>query len=242
MPPLEPYKRHLPYTYALGLYPAIQALELVPSLVSRVLVHSKLGTGEGARTLLDTCARLDIRVEQADRVLRRVSGKDNCFAAAVVNKAFQPLDPAKNHLVLVNPMDAGNLGTILRSALGFSYLDIALITPCADAFDPSVMRASMGAAFSLRIVEFDSFEAYQAQAGPRAVYPFMLSDRAKPLSAITPQKNSPHSLVFGNEGSGLPDAFLQVGQPVMIEQSSAIDSLNLAVSAAIGMYSFSIND
>ena len=242
MPPLEPYKRHLPYTYALGLYPAIQTLKLVPDLVYRVLVHSKLGEGEGARTLLNSCAALNIRVEQADRVLRRVSQKDNCFAAAVVNKAYQALDATQNHLVLVNPMDAGNLGTILRSALGFSYLDVALITPCADAFDPSVIRASMGAAFSLRIAEFDSFEAYQAQAGAREVYPFMLSDRAMPLTAIITQKTSPHSLVFGNEGSGLPDSFLQVGQPVMIEQSTAIDSLNLAVSAAIGMYSLSAKE
>lgn len=238
MPPLEPYKRHLPYTYALGLYPAIQALELVPSLVSRVLVHSKLGTGEGARTLLDTCARLDIRVEQADRVLRRVSGKDNCFAVAVVNKAFQPLDPAKNHLVLVNPMDAGNLGTILRAALGFSYTQVALILPCADKDEPQTVRAGMGALFSLNVAEFPDFETYQRFCGERAFYPFLLSDRALPLLEAVKLKKSPHSLIFGNEGSGLPDSFMDLGQQVMIEQSDKIDSLNLAIAAAVGMHAF----
>ncbi|NLX82803.1 MAG: TrmH family RNA methyltransferase [Clostridiales bacterium] len=237
MPPLEAYKRQLPYTYALGLYPAIQALELVPDQVSRVLVHHKL-TGEGAQALYAACERLNIRTEQAERLLKRVSGKDNCYAAAVCRKEQHALDPSCNHLVLVNPMDAGNLGTILRSALGFSYLDIALITPCADSFEPSVIRASMGAVFSLRVKEFASFDAYEEQAGARAMHPFMLSDKALPLQEVVKQKQNPHSLIFGNEGSGLPASFIQVGQPVMIEQSRAVDSLNLAVSAALGMYSF----
>ena len=238
MPPLEAYKRQLPYTYALGLYPALQALEQAPETVSRVLVHSKL-MGEGADALYAACAQHNIRTEQAERLLKKVSGKDNCFAAAVCNKQQHALNPAGNHLVLVNPMDAGNLGTILRSALGFGYEDIALITPCADAFDPQVIRASMGAFFSLRLSEFDSFEAYQSQAVHRMLYPFMLSDDAQLLSKAVRHKKSPHSLIFGNEGSGLPAAFASVGQAIKIEQSAAIDSLNLAVSAAIGMYSFS---
>ncbi len=238
MPPLEAYKRQLPYTYALGLYPALQALEQAPHLVSRVLVHSKL-SGEGADALYAACAQHKIRTEQAERLLKKLSGKDNCFAAAVCNKQQHDLDPSGNHLVLVHPMDAGNLGTILRSALGFSFLDITLITPCADAFDPQVIRASMGAIFSLRLSEFDSFEAYQNQAGPRKLYPFMLSDDALPLSKAVQHKKSPHSLIFGNEGSGLPAEYATWGQSIKIEQSDAIDSLNLAVSAAIGMYAFS---
>ncbi|HOQ63000.1 MAG TPA: TrmH family RNA methyltransferase, partial [Clostridia bacterium] len=55
------------------------------------------------------------------------------------------------------------------------------------------------------------------------------------------QQKSPHSLVFGNEGSGLPAKFERLGQPVMIEQSAAIDSYNLAIAAAIGMYAFKTN-
>lgn len=239
MPPLEAYRRELPYAYALGLFPALEALNKAPERVSRVLVHSRLGEGEGAQSLLAACAQRGIRVEQADRLLRRLSGKDNCYAAAVFRKQEAGLLPGSNHLVLVNPMDGGNLGTILRSALGFGYFDIALILPCADVYEPAVVRASMGALFCLRIREYESFEAYQQEAGQRSLYPFMLSDQAQPLAAAVLNKKSPHSLVFGNEGSGLPDSFLSLGQAIKIEQSDQIDSLNLAVSAAIGMYQFS---
>ena len=238
MPPLAPYGRQLPYSYALGLYPAMQALQHCPGSVTRVLTHSSLGTGEGAQALLSACERLRIRTEPADRLLKRLSGKDNCYAAAVFRKDPQTLQAGRNHLVLVNPMDAGNLGTMLRTALGFGYEDIALILPCADPYEPQVIRASMGALFSLRLGLFGSMNDYLLKNPGRQLYLFML-DSAVPLSKIRPKKSeAPVSLVFGNEGSGLPPEFASLGTPVRIEQGEAIDSLNLAIAAGIGMYAF----
>jgi TrmH family RNA methyltransferase len=48
----------------------------------------------------------------------------------------------------------------------------------------------------------------------------------------------PWSLIFGNEGAGLPPEFSRMGQPVRIPSSTEIDSLNLAVAAAVGIYVF----
>ena len=48
----------------------------------------------------------------------------------------------------------------------------------------------------------------------------------------------PFTLVFGNEQTGLPPEFAQLGQSVMIPQSSEIDSLNLAVAVSVGSYVF----
>ena len=50
--------------------------------------------------------------------------------------------------------------------------------------------------------------------------------------------DGPFSLVFGNEASGLPDAFAQMGVSTLIPHSHQIDSLNLAIAAGIGMYAF----
>jgi TrmH family RNA methyltransferase len=237
MPPLEPYTRLLPYSYAAGLFPAMEALNKAPASVSRVLLHSKLGTGEGAQALMQLCEDLSIRTEVADKALRRISGKDNVFAAAVFNKVFKEPDSQKNHLVLVSAMDAGNLGTILRTALGLGYVDVALILPCADPFDPQVVRASMGAVFSLRIREYQSFDEYSARRLGRVLYPFML-DGSLPLKTAVTHKKVPFSLIFGNEGSGLPHEYSGFGTPVRIEQTEQVDSLNLAVAAGIGMYAF----
>ena len=47
---------------------------------------------------------------------------------------------------------------------------------------------------------------------------------------------SPHSLIFGNESSGLPIAFQKIGTSVKIQQSDKIDSLNLSVSVGVTLY------
>ena len=141
-------------------------------------------------------------------------------------------------MVLHHPGDSGNVGTIMRTALGFGVEDIALIRPCTDPFDPKTVRASMGSLFSLRIHLYDSFEAYRAEYPERMLYPFML-DASRPLREVL-QAPLPAewTLIFGNEGSGLPAEFAGYGQPIRIESNDRVDSLNLAVAAAIAIYGF----
>lgn len=237
MPSLESYHAKLDYSYAPGFFPSMEALRRRPELVRRVLLHSRVAPGEALDQLMALCRARGIRTETADRALQRLSGKDNCFVAAVFEKRQGALSPRQDHLVLHRIGDKGNLGTILRTALGFSYLDVAVIRPAADHFDPHVVRASMGALFSLNLSVFDTFEDYRAACPAHALYPFMLTG-ALPLSEACRTAKGPHALIFGNEGAGLPDAFKNLGQAVRIPHSPAIDSLNLAVAAAIGMHAF----
>lgn len=237
MPPLEKYGRSLDYTYAPGLFPTLEALNKRPEQVQRVLVSSGLTDKDGLRQIETLCQKHGIRTETADKALARISGKDNCYAAAVVKKQGYPLVSDSRHLVLHHPSDKGNLGTILRSALGFGFLDIAVITPAADLYDPHVVRASMGAMFSLNVQEFDTFEAYRALYPKHTLYPFML-DGSKTLKEAAKSVVCPYALIMGNEGSGLPASFQREGVPVRIAHSDAIDSLNLSIAASIGMYAF----
>ena len=237
MPSLEPYSRDLPYSYALGLFPASQLMQKRPELARRLLVSSRAENSEGLAALRALCAQHHVREEQADKALARISGKENCFAALVFDKFQADLSAQGNHLVLHNPSDKGNLGTMLRTALGFGYRDIAIIRPAADAFDPHVVRASMGAIFGLNVRYYADFDEYRGEFPGHALYPFML-DASVPLAQGAAEKKTPFSLIMGNEGSGLPPAFAHLGQPVRIPHSGEIDSLNLAVAAAIGMYAF----
>ena len=59
-----------------------------------------------------------------------------------------------------------------------------------------------------------------------------------PLAEGVRNKKTPFALIMGNEGSGLPAEFAQMGQAVRIPHSHDIDSLNLSIAAAIGMYAF----
>ena len=236
MPSLSNYSRELDYAYAPGFYPTMECLLHRPEDVRRVLLHSKAQGTEAAEKLISLAAALHVRVEIADKALARLSQKENCFAAAVFSKRSDRLDPEKPHVVLHSPSDCGNIGTILRTALGFGVEDIALIRPCADVYDPRTIRASMGSLFQLRVCTLDQWEAYPAEG--RALYPFML-DGSRSLPDILAKPIPPRwSLIFGNEGSGLPGFFSGIGQPIRIPSNQRIDSLNLSAAAAIAIYSF----
>ena len=130
------------------------------------------------------------------------------------------------------------MGTILRTALGFGIEDVILIRPCVDLFDPRTVRASMGSLFRLRVRMYQSFEDYRDSMGERDYYPFML-DASIPLAeALGKPIRSRRTLIFGNEGRGLPPEFAKVGQPVRIPSNDRVDSLNLAIAAGIGIYAF----
>ena len=80
-------------------------------------------------------------------------------------------------------------------------------------------------------------DEYRAEFPERMLYPFML-DASVPLGKIR-EIPEVYSLVFGNEGSGLPAEFASMGRAVRIGSNNKVDSLNLAVAAGVGIYYFS---
>ena len=236
MPPLKPYSGDLPYSYALGVFPSIALMQVAPERAKRLLLSPR-AEGEGIEKLRALCHTHSIREEIAEKALARVSGKQNCFAALVFEKWQPELCPTQPHVLLHHPMDEGNVGTILRTLLGFGLSNIAIVRPAADIFEPRVIRASMGAIFSLNVKQYEDFSLYRQEHPSHFLYPFML-DGAVPLSHAAQTHPALYTLVFGNEGSGLPAEFSTFGQAVRIPHSVAIDSLNLSVAVAIGAYAF----
>lgn len=237
MAKLEAYDKSLPYSYAPGIFPATECLKNAPKRCMRLLLSSASERSAGAASLREQAEREGIRVEIADRALERISKKENCFAAMVYQKAEGIFDDVSPHVVLHHPSDSGNLGTILRTALGFGLKNIAIIRPAVDSDDPRVTRASMGAAFSLHVRHFDTFERYREEFPDRQLFPFMLTG-AVPLGEAVKRVSGDFALVFGNEASGLPEEFARLGVSTLIPHSASIDSLNLAIAAGIGMYAF----
>lgn len=232
------YKKGSPVSYTLGVFPTIELLKHAPSQVERVVVHSSITENRGYPLICELCAAHHIRIDVHDATISKLSPKDNCYAVGIFKIGIKPLTNG-HHVVLVNPMDRGNMGTIMRTMLGFGYRDLIIIRPCVDLYHPQVIRASMGAIFSLNIKLYQSFEEYLQDYPDHAIYPFMLKG-ATNIHRLVPAK--PHTLVFGNESSGLDDHYLTYGQSVFIPHTRAIDSLNLSQSLGIGLYHFSRED
>ena len=112
---------------------------------------------KGYPVIQDLCEKYHIQIDVHDRTIEKLSPKNNCYAIGVF-QTYTSLLHNGNHVVLEHPMDMGNMGTIMRTMLGFGYKDLVIIKPAVDIFDPKVIRASMGAIFHLNIAFYDTFE------------------------------------------------------------------------------------
>ncbi|MCR5625493.1 MAG: TrmH family RNA methyltransferase [Lachnospiraceae bacterium] len=233
--PFKKYKKSDDYSYCLGLTLTFELMLRKKEKAVRIYVHSSINKNDAFNKLLALCEENGTEVIYSDKPFRILSDKENVFVIGVFQKFDEAIKIEKdaNHLVLVNPSNAGNIGTILRTALGFGYKNIAIIRPGVDIYDPKAVRASMGAIFSLNIEYFDSFSDYQAFVGEREMYPFMLQAKIQ-MKECKPEGR--FSLIFGNEATGLPEEFINIGVPVIIPITGDIDSLNLPIAAGIAMY------
>ncbi len=232
---MKSYQKESDYSYTLGVFPTIELLKNKPKQVMKIILHSQAEKNSGLPVIKELCAKENIPIEVSDKTINKLSKKGNCYAIGVFHKYDMTLEEA-NHVVLVNPSDMGNMGTIIRTMLGFGYRHLAIVRPGVDVFDPKVVRASMGAIFNMNIQYFDCFEDY-LKVFSHQIYPLMLKGATNIHQVEI--NNHYHSLVFGNESSGLPDEFLNYGQSVFIPHTPYIDSLNLSMALGITLSHFS---
>lgn len=232
----EKYKSSLPYSYTLGITLTIELLKKHPEDVLDIYYHSSFN-GEGKDIVDSICRKIGIEPIDNDKIFNILASKENVYCIGVFKKFDSTVEKDANHIVLVNPSNAGNLGTIIRTSCGFNLNNLVIIKPAVDIFDPKTIRASMGAIFNINFSLFDSFKDY-AKDNNHHFYPFMLKAKAKLKDT---KFLSPFSLIFGNEATGLPDSFLTYDS-VIIPHAKTIDSLNLPIAVSIAIYSATTND
>ena len=232
---IKSYKKEFDISYATGAYVVIEMLKSKPKFVEAVFIHSDFVDNCG---LEDLCRKNKIPVIYSDKEFRLISQRGNCYVFGVFRKYKAALLRSKPHVVLVNPFDMGNLGTIIRTAAGFNINNVAIIMPSADIFNPKTIRASMGAVFRLNFQLFDNFDEYAKTYREHNLFSFMTD------GAISPDECEPclFSLIFGSETAGLDKAFENIGQSVKIPVTGNVDSLNLSIAAGIGMYVFAMKN
>jgi TrmH family RNA methyltransferase len=131
--------------------------------------------------------------------------------------------------------DPGNLGALLRSAAAAGIAQCWCVTGTVDPWSPKVLRAAMGAHFQMTIRQ--GVNAKQAIDACRLRGFHLLSTANQPdavsLYSAELQLNQPIAWVFGQEGDGVAQEFLSQAQVVVIPQTAAVESLNVAVAAGI---------
>lgn len=140
-------------------------------------------------------------------------------------------------LLLDNINDPGNLGTLIRSSLGFGIETIVLSNDCVDLFNEKVIRASQGAIFKMNII-IDDLKQVITKLKKQGIKVFGTSlNSSQFLKKI--DKTSKYAILLGNEANGVKEELLQLtDQNIKIEINNELESLNVAVAGSILMYYF----
>lgn len=153
--------------------------------------------------------------------------------ACVIAMPLAPTVEAGSRTVVLDRLqDAGNVGSILRSAAAFGFQQVVALQGTAALWSGKVLRAGMGAHFALRLVE----GADAAALGGLGV-PLLTTDSHGGSAIEAFDVPDPCAWVFGNEGAGVAPALAAIAAAtVRIAQPGGEESLNVAAAAAICLH------
>ena len=173
-------------------------------------------------------------------VLKKISTTDSYPEAVAVG--LQPkndtdrLKTASKVILLENISDAGNLGTIVRSAAAFGIDTIVLYGDTVDIYNPKCVRSAVGNLWKTGIItikSLDELKKYFTNFEKVATVP--KSDNSVLFKDWSPKDKT--MIMFGSEADGLSAELLNIAdKKLTIEMNKGVESLNLSISASLVMY------
>lgn len=177
-------------------------------------------------------------IEVSESVYKKMAYRDSTEGLIAVMKsrflslAEINLSPAPLVIVLESVEKPGNLGAVLRTADAAGADAVLVCDPLTDLYNPNLIRASLGAAFSVPTVACSSEEAcnWIKRNGIQILTAQLQDSELYYRTDMT----CPTALVFGAEDTGLSEFWRkQADAHIRIPMSGLMDSLNISVSAAI---------
>ena len=209
---------------------------LCRALLARGLQPQAVVLAQSAQAMVEPWA-LDAsvrRVVLADGLMAQISSLESPAAMGFVHAlpTDQALLPDAPSVLLDRLQDPGNVGSILRSAAAMGFRQVVALKGTAALWSPKVLRAGMGAHFTLRLCEGLSESD--------------LAALRVPLLATCPHQGEwlhkaalpwPCAWLLGHEGQGVSDALLaRADMTLRIVQPGGEESLNAAAAAAICLH------
>jgi TrmH family RNA methyltransferase len=174
------------------------------------------------------------RVEISAALFAGLSGLESPAALGFVLDLPAPpaVVPDLPTVVLDGVQDAGNVGSVLRSAAALGVRQVLALSGTAALWSPKVLRAGMGAHFGLRLIE-----GLEAAALASLQLPLVATSSHADQTLQQAALPSPCAWVLGHEGQGVSAAVMaRCAMTVRIPQPGGEESLNVAAAAAICLY------
>ncbi|MGB9824295.1 MAG: 23S rRNA (guanosine(2251)-2'-O)-methyltransferase RlmB [Candidatus Hydrothermia bacterium] len=228
--------------YVYGKNQVLELLRSSPQKVEKVLIAQKTHLPAELLRLLESLYAPVIHVER-DK-LTRLAGTENHqgILAFVRDLDFSsPEDIARDVivnkgllLILDHVKDPQNLGNIVRSAEAFGASGVVIPAFKASGFTETVVRASAGAIFNVRVAVVKNVLNYVRYLKESGIWVYSLERGGKDLYKAT--FNFPLALIAGAEDEGVSKSILKESDEIVtISMVGKINSLNVASSVAIAL-------
>ena len=140
-------------------------------------------------------------------------------------------------LALDDIQDPGNLGTILRTADSVGLKQILVSKGTADAYNPKVVRSTMGAIFRVNVIECDNLKETLKELQSKDYKVMTTSLKAK--KSIYEVDYKKKIIVIGNEANGVSKEILNLAdEKVIIPMLGKTESLNASVATGVILYEY----
>lgn len=170
-----------------------------------------------------------------DEILKKISTtKSPTDAIGIIKEKKVTFDEIKNlkKIALIDGIkDAGNLGTIIRSAVAFSIEGIILFGDCVDLYNSKTIRATAQNIFKIPIFKTSDIELIKK-----------LKENHELISTVVDTKNDftetdfkdNFIIAFGSEANGISKEISDISdKKVTFFMDNNVESLNLGVCASI---------
>ena len=170
-------------------------------------------------------------------VLKKISNQKTPQGIVGVCRQLTPSkDFGKRIVFLDDVADPGNVGTLIRTAVAFSFSDVILTEKCASIYNDKVIGASQGGIFSVNLAKGSAKTLKDLRNAGYAIIITSLK-ASVPLNELP--KLDKFVLVLGNEARGVSFEVEKEATHKVIIPMSNIDSLNVAVAGGILMHHLS---
>ncbi len=180
----------------------------------------------------------DTKVEViSENVMRAISDTQNPQGIlAVFEMRSIPLPEGLNYLLILDQIrEPGNLGTILRSAAAAGVQAVFLSTGTVDPFSPKVLRAGMGAHFTLP-VHLANWNEIESQIKHSKLHSYLASVDGGKVYHQTDFRH-PLALIIGGEADGASHTAYKASDSLIhIPMYGEVESLNASVAAGILLF------
>ena len=135
--------------------------------------------------------------------------------------------------------DAGNLGTIIRTADALGAGAVVISENCVELFNPKTVRATMSSIFNIPIMlANESISTLQA-IKDRGYTVYSAALAGEDFNSVKNIDTNKSCIIIGNEGNGICDEILSFSDKIItLPMRGEAESLNAAIAAGILIYGF----